>query len=219
MKFLLNTLHLPKKIFFIIVLGIFVSQIFQSCNAVKQADKAAARNTITAYYPDTEIDTVTAKAALAEGNSLVKGVLFTRVKNKLGFKAPLAPKIYGVGETVTLFPVTSYFEDWYQMRKERENKNSRIYMSDEAFKYKLTTKTDEYGRFKFEKMRPGKYFLQAVFAIDIPYVRQVYTGSGSNGYATTNYYENERYYVQQAERIEKYIEIKENGEILEVKLK
>ena len=61
--------------------------------------------------------------------------------------------------------------------------------------------------------------MQAVFAIDIPYVRQVYTGSGSNGYGTTNYYENERYYVQQAERIEKFVEITEDGKIVEVKLK
>jgi hypothetical protein len=227
MKLIYNTLQIPKKIFHIFFLGILVLEVLQSCNAVKQADRAAdrdaARNTVNTYFPVITFDENAAKLATAEGKSSIKGVLFTKEKTKvslLTIKSPLTPKIYGENRAVILYPVTAYFEDWYKMRSEKENKNTRVYMTDKALFYTIVTRTDSYGRFSFDKMKPGKYFLQSFMTINIAHNATVYTGSDtySNG-DRVNYYENEKYYTQQDERIEKFVEINTDGEIVEVKLK
>jgi hypothetical protein len=61
-----------------------------------------------------------------------------------------------------LFPVTPYFEEFYNMRKKYENKKTTVYMSEEAFKYRVEALTDNRGRFKFEKLKPGKYYLETI---------------------------------------------------------
>lgn len=92
-------------------------------------------------------------------------------------------------------------------------------MSNEAYAVRLETKTDEYGRFTFGEMKPGKYFLQAFMATTTAYNQQVPVGSGSNAYGTTTYYQNQRYLKTKNHRIEKFVEIKRDGEILEISLR
>jgi hypothetical protein len=190
------------------------------CNPLKQADRRAEKNTITVYFPNLPFDVNEAKAATNEGSSTIRGILFTKVKTFGLYKAPLTPKTYGTYQTVTLYPVTTYFEDWYRLRQEKENKRTRIYMSEEALFYRLIATTDGYGRFQFEKMKPGRYFLQAYLNINIAHNRKVTVGTGTNEYGgTVTYYENERYYTEQGERIEKFVEITRDGQVVEVKLK
>ncbi len=205
-----------KMNYYNLVIVLFIA----SCNPLKQADRRAEKNTISIYFPELSFDAKEAKEATLEGSSTIRGILFTKVKTFGLYKAPLTPKTYGTYQTVTLYPVTSYFEEWYQLRKEKENRNTRIYMSEEALFYRITTTTDGYGRFEFTKMKPGKYFLQAFLNVNIAHNRQVQVGTGTNQYGgTVTYYENERYYTEQGERIEKFVEITEEGQIKKVKLK
>jgi hypothetical protein len=200
--------------------ALLILLIIVGCNPLKQADRKAKKNTITVYFPDLAFDINEAKAATNEGNSTIRGILFTKVKTFGLYKAPLTPKTYGTYQTVTLYPATAYFEDWYRLRKEKENKRTRIYMSEQALFYRIITTTDGYGRFQFDKMKPGRYFLQAYLNINIAHNRNVAIGSGTTEYGgTVTYYENERYYSQQGERIEKFVEINRDGEVVEIKLK
>ena len=88
------------------------------------------------------------------------------------------------------------------------------------FVFGITTSTDDYGRFWFEKLKPGKYFLQAFMDVNYERTRQVVVGTGTNQYGgTTTYLGNENYIKQQSERMEKFVEIDKDGEIVDVKLK
>lgn len=188
-----------------------------------EVDKIAKRNTITVIYPDVVFDKNEAKLATDEGNSTIRGVLFTKEKVNTAFgsfKPLMGAKTYGRNIQITLFPVTTYFEAWYELRRKKENKRTRIYMSDDAFYYRINVTSDEYGRFQFDKMKPGKYFIQAFMEVNYQKNRTVYEGTGVNNYGgVTNYYSNEAYYVEQSERIEKFVEIKKEGELVEFKLK
>jgi uncharacterized protein YxeA len=68
-------------------------------------------------------------------------------------------------------------------------------------------------------MKPGKYFLQAFMDWTTAHSKNVYTGSGYNNYGgRTDYYTPQSYYVGHSDRIEEYVEVKEDGEIVKVKL-
>ncbi len=59
-------------------------------------------------------------------------------------------------------------------------------MSEEAFKYRVEALTDDHGRFKFEKLKPGKYYLETIvnFTATASYQQQTGTTNTFNGYGT-----------------------------------
>lgn len=179
------------------------------------AGNAQKKNII---YPEVYFDSTQAKKALGIGKGTIEGRAFTKPRNGYGFKAPLASKIYASNSTVVLIPVTPYFEAWYALRKKKEGKKTSVYMSDEAYRWRLESKTDEEGRFSFQKMLPGKYFLQVIIGYATQHTQNVYTGSGYNSYGRTDYYTPQSYYVDHSERAEEFVEVKEDGEIVKVKL-
>ena len=206
-----------------IYLFVLLSNSMVCLSQMGEVDRIAKRNTITVLYPEVAFDKNEAKLAIDRGTATIRGVLFTKEKINTVFgsyKPLFGPKTYGSNIQITLFPVTTYFEAWHDLRQKKENKRTRIYMSDEAFSYRINVTTDEYGRFQFDKMKPGKYFIQAYMEVNYKRNRTIYEGSGVNNYGgVTNYYSNETYFVEQNERIEKFVEIKEEGELVELKLK
>lgn len=190
-----------------------------ACNPMKQADKRAAQNTVTTLYPEMYFDSTVAKRAIAYGKSTIEGVIFTKPKNDYGFKAPLAGRIYGTNLQVTLFPVTPYFQEWYRLRKKKEGKRTQVYMSEDAFRWRITTNSDDYGRFRFERMLPGKYFLQTFISWNEQKSYKQYVGTGYGTYSTVDYYQWQSYYQNHSERLEEFVEVKSDGTIVKVKLK
>lgn len=193
----------------IIILSLIISSAFFEANAQKAA-----------YYPQVPFDSLQARSMLTLGTSSIEGVAFTKVKTSFGYKAPLAPKILAQNVTVTLFPVTTYFQEWYRLRKKEENKKTSVYMSQEAFRWRITVQTDEYGRFKFTKMKPGKYFIQSFASYSRSGSTPVYRGTGYNNYGgQTDYYEYQNYTNNYTDRIEEFVEITRDGQALEIKLR
>lgn len=178
-----------------------------ACNPIKQADRKAQKNTIVDLYPQYPFDSAEAKRALTYGEVNITGVVYTKAKNDYGIR--MGKPIYGNNLMITLFPVTPYFNEWYAMRKQKENKRTRVFMSDTAFHYRLTTQSDEYGRFKFEKMRPGKYFVQAILDWYLTKNYKDYVGGGTDGYYSVSYYQWKTYNENHSDRLEQFIEIKE----------
>ncbi len=207
----------PKYLFYTMI-GC-ASVFLLSCSAQKEADRMAERNTVKTIYPESAFDSIAAKQALSYGTSSIKGVVFTKPKTQFGYNAPLAPRIYGKNLRITLLPVTPYFEAWYNLRKEKENKNTIVYMSKQSFRFRLEALSDEYGRFKFERLKPGRYFLQTNLAWVMPKGYNQYVGSGSDGWGTTNYYQYHTYNEQHNDRLEQFVEITQDGTVVEVKLK
>lgn len=180
------------------------------------------KDKITTLYPEATFDSTVAKKALAMGKGTITGVAYTKPRTKLGYKAPLADKIKANKVTIQLFPVTPYLESWLELRKKKENlkKKVYVYMSNEAYRFRLEAITNSEGKFTFPEMKPGKYFLTAILDYSTGKSYNEYTGSGYNNYGgRTDYYEKKQYYTSHSERIEEYVEVKEDGEVVKVKLK
>lgn len=211
---------LTGSLLFFILSGL----LFTSCNAVKDANRKAEkdeRNKVKQLYPDYPFDSVLAQKAIGYGNAKIEGVAFTKPKTKLGYNAPFEKRIYGAGIVVTLFPVTPYFEQWYELRRKKADKKTVVYMSDQAFRYRIEAKTDNYGRFKFERMKPGKYFLQTFVDWYRPVSYKEYTGQQAvNAWGdVTNYYQWKTYNENHSDRLEKFVEITQDGSVVQVTLK
>lgn len=183
-----------------------------SCSPLQNADRLAEKNKKIELFPDKPFDKEKAKSQLEKGTSTIRGVLFVK-NNKL---ALVGGKTFGISKKIDLFPVTPYFMNWYNLRNEKENKKTSVFMSDEAYSMRLEAFTDEYGRFTFADMKPGKYFLQTFMSTSQTYSRDRVVGTNSYG---TQYYQKEYYDKIKHHRIEKFVEINKDGEVLEVKLK
>ncbi|WP_353147711.1 hypothetical protein [Chryseobacterium sp.] len=181
-----------------------------------------AQNT---YYPQVFFDKKLARDMLGFGNSTIEGVASTKQKNNWGIKPLLGQKHYAPkGTVVMLFPVTPYFEEFYNMRKKYENKKTTVYMSEEAFKYRVEALTDDHGRFKFEKLKPGRYYMETIvnFTATASYQKQTGTTDTYNGYGnylySTPIYSTFFYGYDAANRESKFVEIKADGELKEINL-
>lgn len=181
-----------------------------------------AQNT---YYPQAFFDKKMAREMLSFGNSTIEGVASTKQKNNWGIKPLLGGKHYAPkGTVVMLFPVTPYFDEFYSMRRKYENKKTTVYMSEDAFKYKLEALTDDYGRFKFEKLKPGKYYLETIvnFTATGSYQQQTGRSDAYNAYGGYLYsspiYQTFFYGYSAANRESKFVEIKQDGELKEINL-
>lgn len=185
----------------------------------------AYSNAQNTYYPQAFFDKKLARDMLGFGNSTIEGVASTKQKNNWGIKPLLGQKHYAPkGTVVMLFPVTPYFEEFYSMRKKYENKKTTVYMSEEAFKYRVEALTDDHGRFKFEKLKPGKYYLETIvnFTATASYQQQTGTTNTFNGYGnylySTPIYSTFFYGYDAANRESKFVEIKADGELKEINL-
>lgn len=204
-----------KELLSVQLIILTLSIIIISCSPLQKADRVANKNQQVSLFPESSFDKDLATKQLEKGKSTIRGILYVKT-NKL---AVIGGKAYGTAKEVELFPVNPYFMEWYHLREKKENKKTSIYMSDEAYSMRIETITDEYGRFTFTEMKPGKYFLQAFMTTDHSYYTPIATGYGSNQYGTTTYYENQRVNKVKYHRLEKFIEITKDGEIIEVKLK
>lgn len=169
---------------------------------------ATPGKTRRAIYPQGSFDAVLAKSALSRGLSRIEGRACSKVDGLI-FRA--------AGAKVVLYPVTPYLEEWYALRDKKEGKNTAVYMSKEANQYNIETVADEQGRFSFEGLKPGKYFIQMIHSFNQLKTNRVYTGSNTtmqgNGQVITNYYHDEDYIVERSQRVERFVEIKKDGEI------
>ncbi|MCU0237860.1 MAG: tetratricopeptide repeat protein [Pyrinomonadaceae bacterium] len=156
-------------------------------------------------FPNAEFDTDLAKRALEQGSSTLIGRACAYYD---GYKFDAA------NAKVVLYPVTPYFEKWYDLREKREDDKTSVFINKEATKYALITQANSEGRFVFSRLKPGKYFVQIIFSFNQRKTYSVYTGSDS----TTDYYAIRNYNVGRSDRLEKFIEIKD-GDTEKITLK
>jgi len=93
-------------------------------------------------------------------------------------------------------------------------------MSEEALTYRINTKTDKNGYFTFYNIKPGKYFLQAFKDENFQKNRKAQSNKRFNYYDAYNpKYENKMHFNPKNERVEKFVEVTKEGEIVEVNFK
>lgn len=173
-------------------------------------------------FPKTKFDSLQAKSAIAYGETTVKGIAFTKPKTMYGYKAPLAERIYANHITVELFPLTPYFQEWYNLKDKEENlkKNKIVFMDNSAYRYRITCETNSKGEFSFPKMKPGKYIIIGTLPWTNTKSYDQYTGSGYGNYGgRTDYYERQYYTTTHSDFLMQIIEVKSGEKELKVKLK
>lgn len=175
--------------------------------------QASAGKSRQEIFPQGTFDAKLAETALGRGLSRIVGIACTK-RDGLIFPA--------AGVKVVLFPVTPYLEEWYELREKKEGKKTGVFMSKEANRYAIEATTGSDGRFAFEGLKPGKYFIQLIHSFNQLKTARVYTGSytAQNGpvMETTNYYYDQDYTVARAQRLERFVEIKEDGDTKKVRL-
>ena len=182
------------------------------------------------YFPQVFFDKKQAEAQLGAGKSTIEGVAFTREKRTIPFtmgavKVKTGKKHMARPNTVVmLFSVTEYFTEFYNLRKKLESKTKQVLMSNEAFAVRREAYTDDYGRFRFENLKVGKYYLETIvdFTAVGSYKQQTGTSTAYNAYGTPLYstpiYETFFYDYEAAHRESKFVEVKKDGQVIEIKL-
>ena len=196
------------------------AQYVEPEKSVKEEQKRKASEIIT--YPTLKFDSLEAKNALAIGKGKIIGQAFTRLKNGYGMK--VGSKVLANKISIQLFPVTPYFEQYYKLWKDTSKnnpkKNKFVYMDKNAYRYRLEAITNSSGEFTFPDMKPGKYYLWSTlgYSRNINYNR--YKGSGYGSYGNrVDYFEPASYSKGYEDLLELFVEVKSDGEIVEVKLK
>lgn len=179
------------------------------------------RNDTIYLTPKTAFDAAAAKAALAKGKSTIKGVAFIRPNNNIGFNIKTGKKLYANKIKISLYPITPYFNEFLALKKvEKPKKLKFAFMSREAISHRLEAVTNSTGEFTFPEMKPGKYYIEGVLNWTQSGTYQQYTGSGYNNYGgRADYYTNQNYVNHNSDLLTKIVEVKEDGQVVEIKLK
>lgn len=164
-----------------------------------------------ALQPAQKFDAQLAKKALERGTSTIKGAVCSWSNGQV---------YWGTNVKVTLYPMTPYFEEWYNLREAKEDKNTAVLVSEEAVKYRIDTQTNGRAEFQFTEMKPGKYYIVALNEFTEYSSGSVYAGTarGSDG-SSANIYRNQTYAADKKKRIEKIVAIDGEQQIEKVLLK
>lgn len=155
----------------------FVVLLSACASPMEQADRNAQRQTAAVAIKEkvsVPFDESQAKAAMGKGASRMKGVLYHRVTMNGRYAGgdyilSLEPAVQVKGVTVMLFPETEHLKEWLKLERDNRGKrmrsrdNQRVdYIPDpRMWKYAIKTKTDQHGRYFFNNLKPGKYFVMA----------------------------------------------------------
>lgn len=165
------------------------------------------------FYPEGTFDPEAARLAFGRGNSIIRGIVCTKYNNRV-YRAN--------GATVSLFPATPYLEQWYALRDKKAGRDRAVFMSTEAVRWRVEVTANEEGRFQFADLKPGRYFLQVFHNFRSGHSGRDFVGSSTevvNGLPTrVNYYEDYDYTVDHSGRIEKFVNLKHDGEDVKVTL-
>ncbi|ADV48486.1 hypothetical protein Celal_1171 [Cellulophaga algicola DSM 14237] len=200
-----------KKVTSFLFLILFIATI---------SHKIAAQENV--LYPQVWFDEKDASSKLTEGSGTITGSAFTFETNQAAagrekHKAKEKTK-------VILFPVTEYLIEVSKLQKVL-GAAGRVIMTEKAFSYRLEAETDQNGNFTFYKMRPGKYYIQCNLEFVGHAVGQQEVGRTNyyNGYGyyagSSAIYEAYNYSYNASHVLVKFVEIKEDGEVIEAKLK
>lgn len=169
-------------------------------------------------FPASDFDAKAAGSALNYGTATLIGKACVN-KGGLGSYVLGGRKFSAGNVAVFLYPVTPYLEKWHQLREKKETKKTGVFLNGEVSRYKLSAVTNSKGEFVFSRLKPGKYFVQLIFNFTERQTRRIYTGSNDDGEVITDYYEDRDFYTDHSDRLEKFIEIKSDGESQKITLK
>lgn len=179
----------------------------------QQRDSAPKPQVVQIGVP---FDAEEARHALGPGNAVIGGDACSWYDN-LMYRA--------VNTTIYLVPETNYARAWLSAReraKQMSTKKLKVLpetFSQEAFAIRIDTTTDEYGRFQFPDVKPGRYILIIRHNFNQPKYRDVLAGQTYGSYGTSaKHYRREDYTVLRDDTIIMQVEVKAENEKVKVQV-
>jgi hypothetical protein len=196
---------------------------------MQQADNQARikqLNTPVDVKVGVPFDEAQAKTAMELGNTTLRGVLYHKLvfkdRNVYDASLSLVSANYISNADVILYPVTEHLVELMRLEDENskrlgflsKDKQLKRFIPDERlYKYSIKAKTDEYGRYFFYQLKPGRYFIitgdRDVISTG---TERVVDGNTviSDGFYTANatHYKDQQFRVRATIRYDEYIDIK-----------
>lgn len=158
--------------------GLFISALSGCASTLDQADREAKIKQLDTPVEEkvaVPFDEAQAKAALLPGSATLKGVLYHKVRSGGKYAGEdttvtLAPSVFLSNTNVYLYPVTAHLLELNRLEDDNrrrfglgffsEKKQLKHFIADQRlFKYSRMATTDSHGRYVFNNLRPGKYYL------------------------------------------------------------
>lgn len=179
-----------------------------------------AQEQLKPVFPASTFNRTEADNMLNNGTSSVRGVVAKKKRN---------PDNTYLGIVVTLFPCTSYFNEWYDLQKNNRKEKRLAMMSPEAYSFRVLAKaSDKDGTFEFRNLKPGKYYLQTM--VRQGKMKEMWNQVGTStsvgynihGQAVTSFskpiYEDFKLFYETNDLIKEFVEIRTDGEVVNIKL-
>ncbi|PKO36680.1 MAG: hypothetical protein CVU33_17100 [Betaproteobacteria bacterium HGW-Betaproteobacteria-6] len=161
-----------------LIVSIFICALAGCASTLDQADRQAKIKQLDTPVDEkvtVPFDEAQAKAAMMPGNTTLRGVLYHKVRNGGKYAGEdttltLAPSTFLSGVDVYLYPVTEHLVELNRLEDDNRKrftlglfggkKQLKNFIPDKRlFKYSRTTKTDTHGRYFFNDLKPGSYYI------------------------------------------------------------
>ena len=227
----------PRAIAVPLILSILVAAPAFAGRLLDNADRQAEAARPLEFRPGTGFDPQAAQRAMQPGTGRVRGVLFHQLNDNCRRTRGLLAirKRADAGIELSLFPATPHLVDYVGLleahrykattlrnpfARAQEKREVLIYDA-RMLDYGMSAKTDEFGRFEFANLRPGRYWMNADASMRCYYNEQVPVGSSEiqdNPYAPTHvdHYVTEQRYWEQPLNYRIFIDIRADGEAVEL---
>lgn len=238
-----HRLHPSTRILGAIVVPIVFSVLAASSafagRLLDNADRQAEAARPLEFRPAAPFDPQAAQRAMQPGNGRVRGVLFHQLNDACRRTRGLLAirKRADAGIELSLFPATSHLVEYvglleahrYKATPTLRNPFARspgektevLFYDARMLDYGLSAKTDEFGRYEFQGLRPGRYWVNADASLRCYYNERVQVGSSEvadNPYAPTHvdHYVTEQRYWDLPLNYRLFIDIRADGEVVEL---
>ncbi len=171
-------------------------------SAVNTADRqaeAAAKGKTLRVPVTVPVDRMQARAAMEKGAVTIRGALYYRTTisgREDGWPPSVQPRP-AANVRVTLLPATPHIVEYHKLVKDQASKmlnwwtgpeNSLLNPQPQALMYvpasaaleqSIETTSDEFGRYSFSNLKPGRYYIEALSLLRGTYNRDVAVGSST----------------------------------------
>lgn len=164
----------------VVIGSLFISTLVGCASTLDQADREARIKQLDTPVDENVtvlFDEPQAQAAMLPGRATLKGVLYHKVRNGGQYAGEdttltLAPSTFLSGVNVYLYPVTAHLVELNRLEEANINRFNNGFFSEKKqlkniipdqrlFKYSRVTKTDDHGRYFFNNLKPGNYYVYA----------------------------------------------------------
>lgn len=167
---------------------------------LEEANRRAANERVTEVRATTPFDAASARAALGPGKSQIVGTVYAVENAPKSYDPGATAKVFKEGVQVYLYPMTAHLREYLALRKELDSPPSlfkprrgpgqhTLVASDEMMKVRREARTDKFGRFSFNNIKPGDYHVTLQYKHTFHSMQNVRTATVVGQYDRAGVYE------------------------------